>query len=149
MQITTNSEQETLNFAQKYAQGLKPGQIIGLIGPLGAGKTAFTKGLAYGLGIKQNVSSPTFNLMRLYEVRTASADPGIKKFCHIDAYRVQTEYEIIDIGAEDFIGKDDTLTVVEWADRIRDILPRRTIYIKFEAIDENRRNIDISEPAKE
>ena len=146
MEIITNSEQETLDLADKYAQALKPGDILGLTGQLGAGKTVFAKGLAKGLGIKQNVSSPTFNLMRLYEVRTPRADPGIKRFCHIDAYRVQSEFEIIDIGAEDFIGQKDTVTLVEWADNVGEILPGRTKMVNIEVIDPTQRRITFKEP---
>jgi len=146
MEFISNSEQDTLQFARKYARGLKPGQILGLIGELGAGKTLFTKGLADGLGINQNVSSPTFNLMRLYAINNPKANKEIKKFCHIDAYRVESEYEVIDVGVEDFMGQSDSITVIEWADRIQDILPRRTIYINFEIKGNTRRKITITEP---
>jgi len=134
--IITNSEQETYDFAQKFADNLKGGEVIGLMGDLGSGKTIFTKGLAKGLGIKQAITSPTFILMRLYEIREADrkkeAANIIKRFCHIDAYRTKDELDIVSIGAEDFMGQKDTVTVVEWADKIRDILPRRTLYIHFE-----------------
>jgi tRNA threonylcarbamoyladenosine biosynthesis protein TsaE len=145
MEIITKNEQETLDFAEKYAQSLLPGQIISLIGDLGAGKTVFTKGLAKGLGVKQNVSSPTFNIMRLYEIRKAVANKEIKKFCHIDAYRIENEFEVIDVGAEDFIGQKDTITVVEWADKIRDILPSRATTINIKILDNNERQIIIDE----
>lgn len=145
MEIITKTEEETLRFAQKYAQGLKPGQILGLSGELGAGKTVFTKGLAKGLGIQQNVASPTFNLMRLYEIREPAANPEIKKFCHIDAYRVESEFEVIDAGVEDYMGKEDTLTVVEWADKIGDILPGRTVHISFKILEDNSRKIVVGE----
>ena len=145
MEITVKNETEMLAFAIKYAQSLKPGQIIGLVGELGAGKTVFTKGLAKGLGINQNVSSPTFNLMRLYEIRTGKANPDIKKLCHIDAYRVNNEFEIIDVGAEDFIGQKDTVTVIEWADNIRDILPGRTTIINFKILAGQERQMIIDE----
>jgi len=146
MEFISNSEQETLQFAQKYAKDLKPGQILGLIGELGAGKTLFTKGLADGLGINQNVSSPTFNLMRLYAINSPEANKDIKKFCHIDAYRVESEYEVIDVGVEDYMGMDDSITVIEWAERIKDILPRRTTYINFEIKGNTQRKITIIEP---
>ena len=134
--IITNSEQDTYDFALKFAANLKGGEVIGLMGDLGSGKTIFTKGLAMGIGIKQAITSPTFVLMRLYEIRGADknieAKNKIKRFCHIDAYRTKDELDIVSIGAEDFMGQEDTVTVVEWADKIRDILPRRTQYIHFE-----------------
>ncbi|MCK5060936.1 tRNA (adenosine(37)-N6)-threonylcarbamoyltransferase complex ATPase subunit type 1 TsaE [Candidatus Parcubacteria bacterium] len=146
MEFISNSEQDTLRFARKYAKNLKPGQILGLIGCLGAGKTLFTKGLADGLGINQNISSPTFNLMRLYEINSPKTNKEIKKFCHIDAYRVENEYEVIDVGAEDYMGKADSVTIIEWADKIKDILPSRTIYINFEIKGNTKRKITITEP---
>ena len=134
--IITNSEQDTYDFALKFASNLKGGEVIGLMGDLGSGKTIFTKGLAKGLGIKQAITSPTFVLMRLYEIREADKNKkvsdNLRRFCHIDAYRAKDELDIMSIGAEDFMGQDDTITVVEWADKIRDILPRRTQYIHFE-----------------
>ncbi len=145
MEIITKNEEETLSFAEKYARGLAPGQIISLIGDLGAGKTVFTKGLAKGLGINQNVSSPTFNIMRLYEIRESASNKDIKKFCHIDAYRIENEFEVIDVGAEDFIGQKDTVTVIEWADKIREILPTRATTINIKILDNDERQFIIDE----
>ncbi|MEA3449529.1 MAG: tRNA (adenosine(37)-N6)-threonylcarbamoyltransferase complex ATPase subunit type 1 TsaE [Patescibacteria group bacterium] len=145
MKIITKNEEGTLAFAEKYAKDLLPGQIIGLIGDLGAGKTIFTKGLAKGLGVQQNISSPTFNIMRLYEIRATKTNQEIKKFCHIDAYRVESEFEIIDVGVEDFIGQKDTITVIEWADKIRNILPGRTIIINIKLLKKDQREIIIDQ----
>jgi tRNA threonylcarbamoyladenosine biosynthesis protein TsaE len=138
MEKITNNEEETVNFAAEYAKNLKGGEILALIGELGAGKTVFTKGLAKGLGVNQRLSSPTFVYMKLYEIRNQDK---LKKLCHVDAYRAQHEYDLINIGAEDFMGKEDTITVIEWADRIRNILPKRTQYIYFENQGENKRLI--------
>lgn len=132
MEIITNSEEETLDWAAGFAKDLKGGEILALVGELGSGKTTFAKGLAQGLGINQSLSSPTFVYMKLYGVQ--SPNPGqenIKQLCHIDAYRTQHEYDIISIGAEDFIGKEDIITVIEWADKIKDILPQRTRFLYF------------------
>ena len=138
MEKITNNEEETLNFAAEFAKGLRGGEILALIGELGAGKTIFTKGLAKGLGINQRLSSPTFVYMKLYEIRDQEK---LKRLCHVDAYRAQHEYDLINIGAEDFMGKEDTITVIEWADRIKNILPKRTQYIYFENQGENKRLI--------
>lgn len=141
MNITTNSEEETLEFAKKFATQLKGGEILGLIGELGTGKTIFTKGLALGLGIKQRLSSPTFVYMKLYEIRTPTAEQEkLKHLCHIDAYKAQHEYDIIDMGAEDFMGREDIITVIEWADRIKNILPRRTHYLYFSNLGGDKRH---------
>lgn len=132
MEIISNSEKETMDIAEKIAQTLRGGEILALIGGLGAGKTVFSKGLAKALGINQNLSSPTFVYMKLYEIRNPKeGQKNIDKLCHIDAYRAHNEYDIINIGAEDYIGKENIITAIEWADRIKNILPERTRYIEF------------------
>jgi len=128
MEITTKSEKETYDFAKKYAKKLKGDEVIGLVGDLGAGKTVFAQGLAAGLGVKETVNSPTFVLMKLYPVK----QPGkIKFLCHIDAYRITKAQDIIAIGAEEYLNRPDTVTVVEWADRIKNVLPSKTSYFNF------------------
>ena len=140
--IISNSAEETAQFAADYAKKLLGGEVIGLIGELGSGKTAFTRGFAKGLGINQSVTSPTFVMMRIYEVKEpVNPESKIKRFCHIDAYRANDSLDIISIGAEDFIGQKDVVTVVEWADKVREILPQRTVYIHFEFQDGNKRLI--------
>ena len=126
MQITTKSEKETFNFAKNYATKLKGGEIIGLIGDLGAGKTIFAKGLAEGLEIKQIVNSPTFVLMKIYDCQNHKT---IKNLVHIDAYRIESVKDIIAIGANEYFNKKNTVTVIEWADKIKKILPQNTSYI--------------------
>ena len=97
MQITTNNEQATFDFAKDFAGKLKGGEIIGLIGELGAGKTVFAKGLAAGLGIKEIITSPTFVLMKIYPVTNKK---NIKQLVHVDAYRVARGEELTGIGLE-------------------------------------------------
>jgi tRNA threonylcarbamoyladenosine biosynthesis protein TsaE len=86
-QTITNSEKETLTFGKNYGNKLKGGEIIGLVGDLGAGKTILAKGVAFGLGIKKNVNSPTFVVMKVYPVKKDE----IRTFVHIDAYRLSSE----------------------------------------------------------
>lgn len=127
--FTTDSDQATRDLARKLAADLKGGEVIGLVGNLGAGKTVFSQGLAEGLGIIEPVTSPTFVVMKVYPV---SGHPSIKQFCHIDAYRLRGAADLAAIGAEDYIGAPDTLTAIEWADKIREMLPPKTITINFE-----------------
>ncbi len=129
MRQITASEKQTFEFAKKLAQKLKGGEIIGLVGDLGAGKTIFTKGIAAGLGIKQNITSPTFVLMKVYEVKSLKFK--VKSLCHIDAYRIKTPQDIIAIGAEEYFNRPGTVTVIEWADNIKKILPKKTRYINL------------------
>ena len=134
-QITTASEKQTFNLAKKFAKQLKSDEIIGLIGELGAGKTIFTKGLAAGLGIKKNITSPTFVLMKIYKnprnlAKSGARDRQITNFVHIDAYRIKTEQDLISIGIQEYFNRPNTVTVIEWADKIKKILPKKTRYVK-------------------
>jgi tRNA threonylcarbamoyladenosine biosynthesis protein TsaE len=118
MGYTSNNPKDTAQIAKEIAKNLIGGDILGLIGNLGAGKTTFTQALGKALGIKQNITSPTFVLMKIYPV---SSHPTIKQLCHIDAYRITGEADLLAIGAQDYIGEPDTLAIIEWADRINDI----------------------------
>ena len=140
MQKITSSAKETFNFAKAYAKKLRGGEVIGLIGELGAGKTVFTKGLAAGLGVKQTVNSPTFVLMKIYEAESYKVCK-VKKLCHIDAYRIKVGRDILAIGAEEYFNRPDTVTVIEWADKIKKILPRRTRYVNVVSRDNNKKLI--------
>jgi tRNA threonylcarbamoyladenosine biosynthesis protein TsaE len=157
MKITTTSPKETLAFAKNFARTLKGGEVIGLIGDLGAGKTAFTQGLAKGLGIKAKVNSPTFVIMKVYEVKrqkTKDKRPNrsasivksqlskVTKLVHIDAYRLNSGKDLEAIGALDYFGQPDTIVVIEWADRVKEILPKKSIIINIKA-NKNLRNLTI------
>ncbi len=128
MKVISKNEQDTIDFALDLAKKLQGGEVLGLVGDLGAGKTTFTKGLAQALGVKQNVNSPTFVLMKIYPVR---GHKTIKHLAHIDAYRLTSAADLEAIGAQDWLGRADTVTVVEWADLIRDFLVPQTVWINF------------------
>lgn len=138
MRKIIDSAKNTFNFARAFARRLKGGNVIGLVGELGAGKTVFAKGLAAGLGVKEEITSPTFVLMKIYKT---SGKNDIKLLCHIDAYRLKSAADITAIGAEEYFYRPDTVTVIEWADRLRGILPEKTRYIKFEHEGEDKRSI--------
>jgi tRNA threonylcarbamoyladenosine biosynthesis protein TsaE len=114
--FTTTNAEETMAFAEQFAQTIEPGTVILLSGDLGAGKTTFTKGFARGLGITADITSPTFTLMNLYEL--PNKRQGITKLVHMDAYRLESTAEYIALGAEDYIGAADTVSIVEWAEKI-------------------------------
>ncbi|MBA4538595.1 tRNA (adenosine(37)-N6)-threonylcarbamoyltransferase complex ATPase subunit type 1 TsaE [Bacillus aquiflavi] len=123
------TSEETMKFAEKFAQHLKPGDVIALEGDLGAGKTTFTKGLALGLGVKRTVNSPTFTIIKEYK--------GRLPLYHMDVYRVEDSYE--DLGfAEYFEGEG--ITVIEWAHLIDEQLPGEllTIFIYHGTAGERR-----------
>ncbi len=113
------------------ASHLRGGEIIGLIGQLGAGKTIFVKGLAKGLDIKKIITSPTFILMKIYPVNFKK-QPAIKNLVHLDVYRLKQVKDILAIGMTEYLGKADTVCVIEWADKIKKILPKRTKFVNIE-----------------
>jgi tRNA threonylcarbamoyladenosine biosynthesis protein TsaE len=111
--------------------------IITFSGELGAGKTTITKELAKQLGIKENVVSPTFVIMKIYNTK----DIKFKKLIHIDAYRLDKSEELLRLGWEEIISNKDNLIVVEWPERVSDCFPRDVIPLKLEHNDENTRTI--------
>jgi len=143
MKFFSTSEKQTFNFAKKFSKNLTGGAMLGLIGNLGAGKTIFTKGLALGLGIKKNIASPTFVLMKVYPVKSHRAKilPKAKFLVHIDAYRIKSAKDLIAIGADEYFKRLDTVTVIEWADKIKKILPRKTKFVKIDLQKNNSRKI--------
>lgn len=132
MKKILKNEKETSEFAEKFAKTLRGGEVIALVGELGAGKTVFTRGLASGFGIKQKIQSPTFLLMKIYNVRpSTSSGNKIKHLCHVDAYRLSGGHELVDIGLQDWLGRPDTVTVIEWADKVPELFRGKKV-IKIE-----------------
>jgi tRNA threonylcarbamoyladenosine biosynthesis protein TsaE len=105
---------DTKAFAQEVAASLRGGDVVGLVGDLGSGKTTFTQELAAALGVQGAVRSPTFVLMNLH----AAAHGAITRLCHVDAYRLKSEDELRGIGFDEYAGDPSTVTVVEWADLV-------------------------------
>ncbi len=128
---------------KKIGSSLKQGAILALTGNLGAGKTTFIQGLAKGLGIKNRITSPTFILMRKY--KQSLAGMASNNFYHVDLYRLEgnLEDEVRDLGLTDVWGRKDNIVAIEWAEKIKDILPKGTIWISFQNLDENLRKIII------
>ena len=127
--ITTYSEQETIELAQNIESEKFPNMIICLDGDLGSGKTVFTKGFAHALGIDENITSPTFNIIKEYTT-------GEMPLYHMDVYRLDGNSD--GIGIEEYFTKGGVV-IIEWADTIADILPDERLDIKFKVVDENSR----------
>lgn len=142
MKFISRSEKETIKIAKNFAGNLRGGEVICLIGELGTGKTVFAKGLAQGLGIKKLIRSPSFVLMKIYPI--SNNQYSISKFCHIDAFRLKTPQELIEIGVLEYFSQLKTISLIEWADKVKKILPKKRteIKIKFER-KENERKIII------
>lgn len=139
MEIITQSARETQTLGERFATDLKPGEILALYGELGSGKTTFIQGLAKGLGIKDRVISPTFVFLRQYPVN----QDLIKRFNHIDLYRINQAKEAKGLGLEEIFTDEEGITVIEWADRIEKLLPQKRINLYFEYLEENKRKIKI------
>jgi tRNA threonylcarbamoyladenosine biosynthesis protein TsaE len=134
MNFVTNTVDETIDIGIKLGKALRPGDVVCLDGDLGSGKTHLTKGIALGLGIRDHITSPTFNIVNEYDGRI--------KFYHFDVYRVNDPDEIAAIGFDEYIFSD-AASVIEWADYIRELIPEEHIQIQITKESETRRNISI------
>lgn len=105
--------------------------VIGLVGNLGAGKTTFTQSLAQNFGIKESILSPTFVLMKIYAIRKKAASAAFRHLVHIDCYRLDSPNELDHLGFKHLLKDKDAIIVIEWADRIKKILPGDTIWVEF------------------
>lgn len=120
----TYSEEETFALGKRIGEEAKPGEIYALLGDLGVGKTVFTKGVAVGLSIKEQVNSPTFTIVQVY-------DSGRLPFYHFDVYRIGDPEEMDEIGYEDYF-YGEGLCLVEWANLIDELMPEQTGWITIE-----------------
>ena len=120
----TLSEKETYELGEMLGKSAKQGDVFTLEGDLGVGKTVFTKGLAKGLGVKEDVSSPTFTIVQEYE-------DGRLPFYHFDVYRIGDIEEMDEIGYEDYI-YGDGVCLIEWANLIEEILPQKRTEVRIE-----------------
>ena len=135
----TNSPEETKEIGKELARLLNSGDIVALNGDLGAGKTAFTQGLAVGLGITEYVTSPTFTIMNIYESKLP--------LYHYDVYRISEPEEMDAIGFNEYLFGEG-VCVIEWSDIIQEILPERIIDIRIYKTEEQNdsRRIEITMP---
>lgn len=114
--------------------------IIGLTGELGAGKTCFLQGFALELGIKEKILSPTFIIFRRFAVENAK----FKNFYHFDCYRIKNEKEMSLLGFEKIISDANNIVALEWPGRIKKLLPKNFLDIKFDFVDKDKRSIHIT-----
>jgi tRNA threonylcarbamoyladenosine biosynthesis protein TsaE len=126
---SVKSLDEMNELAKSFAQQLKGGEVLALTGELGAGKTAFTKGLLSALGVKSVVPSPTFLLMKTYPI--GKNKNKVKSVCHVDAYRIKNPHELLSVGLGEFFDDETNVTVIEWADMAKALIPARAIWINF------------------
>jgi tRNA threonylcarbamoyladenosine biosynthesis protein TsaE len=144
--IITHNEKETVALGLALGKKCRGGEVFALCGDLGAGKTKLSQGLAKGLGVVGRVNSPTFNILKVYRVN--GRDKGLKKnkvkfFCHIDAYRLKSEKDLIALGVKEFLDSSDTVTAIEWAEKVKKILPKRAVVIKIKDSGRNIREFTV------
>lgn len=142
MEVLTKSPEETQKLGEEISADLKPGNILALYGELGSGKTTFIQGLARGLGVKKRVISPTFVFIRQYPIRHMLS---AKMLYHVDLYRINTLKQTKGLGLEEIFTDKTAIVVIEWADRIKEILPKKRIDINFDYLDENQRRIIVND----
>ena len=136
MEWITNCEKETEQLGERLGAALKPGSVIAYTGDLGAGKTAFTRGLAKGLQVPERVTSPTFNIVNEYE-------GGRLPLFHFDMYRLGGADELFDIGWEDYLTRNG-VCAVEWSENVEEALEEGTIRIDIRrGENDNQRRISI------
>ena len=122
--VYIKNEHDTEEFGMKLASSLEPGDIVALIGDLGTGKTTLTKYIAKGLGVTENIDSPTFNIVKEHK-------SGIIPLFHFDVYRLSSGDELLDIGADEYFYSDG-VCIIEWADIVADVVPEKAKVILIE-----------------
>ncbi len=130
MHYTTHSDIETKAIGKAIAADISSGALICLHGDLGAGKTTLVKGIAEGLGIANEITSPTFTLMNVYDVRNPQ-NANVHKIVHIDTYRLKDAAELIAIGVEDYLGEPGVVTIIEWPEKIAELLHNKKVLNVF------------------
>ena len=132
MEKISKSEEETIDVAIRFAESLEAGQLVCLHGNLGAGKTVFARGVARGLGITEALCSPTFTIVQEYQGTDV-------RLYHIDLYRLQDSHDALSFGIENYIQDPAAVTLIEWAERIPDLLNDKSRHVYLEHIPEGRR----------
>ena len=138
MKIISNSVEETIKIGKEFAQTLKGGLVVLLDGDLGAGKTHFSKGVGLGLGVKDVITSPTFTIHNLYNGERLVLN-------HFDFYRIEEEEEAQQLGLDEIFYDQNAISIVEWWQNIKGLLPTKTINVTIRKTGENQREITINE----
>ena len=146
------SQKETKDFAKSFARKFSISRkqrgalVLALVGNLGAGKTTFVQGFLRELGVRSKITSPTFVLIKRYRLKCSLLhDLCFMNAYHIDAYRIKKPKELLDLGIKEILKNPENIVLIEWADRIKKILPGNPVWIKFEHGDkENERLIEVT-----
>ena len=142
-----------LNSGERWGRGLSVKKnkaiVLAMEGDLGGGKTTFIQGFAKGLRIKENITSPTFVILKKFEICRYPISKKTRNristnFYHIDAYRLEKPEDLIDLGIENILLDSSNIVAIEWSEKIQKILPKDAVKIKFEFVDESTRKISIN-----
>lgn len=137
--FTTHSAEETRNLGKKLAGETKPGTLLCLAGDLGAGKTTFTQGFLQGVGATRPYVSPTFVIMKQYDLPKPSAS-GVERVYHADAYRVEVK-DFINLGFTEWCADPKGIVILEWPERVQKLIPSNAIIISFRSLSETEREM--------
>lgn len=141
MKYLSNSLEETQKIADDFIMSLSPKSkalVVGLSGNLGAGKTAFTKCVAKSLGVNETVTSPTFVIEKIYELK----DQKFSHLIHIDAYRLNSSKELLNLGWQKIISDPQNIILIEWPEVVSDIMPEH-IQLNLRALEEGKHEIEV------
>lgn len=135
------------SYLSTQAETERKATVLALRGDLGAGKTTFTQYLGKELGVETQISSPTFNIMKIYQLPEPEAEPSdFTHLVHLDVYRFDDKNELAPLRFSDYLQEKGNLVVVEWADKINEALPPETVFLDFVTVSENERQVTISGP---
>lgn len=140
MKYISKSSVQTLELGKKIGKLLEAGMVIALEGDLGGGKTTFTKGIAKGLGIKEEITSPSFTLEKIYQI--TKNNKQITGLYHFDFYRIDNPLDMVNYELIEAINDPSGVVVVEWAEKIETELPKEKLIIKFHYLGENERELE-------
>jgi tRNA threonylcarbamoyladenosine biosynthesis protein TsaE len=140
LDIISHSATQTQRLGVRLGELLQGGELILLNGQLGTGKTTFTQGLAQGMGITENINSPTFTLLKEYHERSGGVYSGGPALYHFDLYRLDNPEEILDLGFEDYFYSNG-VCVVEWADKADLLWPTESLRIRMKMMSETKRGL--------
>ena len=136
LELISNSQQDTEKAGERFARGLPAGSVVAMYGELGAGKTAFVRGMARAMGYEGRVSSPTFTIVNEYD--------GPRPLIHFDMYRLSSADELFDIGWEDYMARG-AVCAVEWSENVAGAFFGDEITVRIDKLGETRRRITILE----
>lgn len=141
--IVSISAEKTRFLGEILGKELRGGETICLAGDLGAGKTTFAQGLLQGLGARGPYTSPTFVIMKEYRLKSQGQISPIQKVYHVDAYRIKAE-DLLNLGWKEIATDKKNVTIVEWANRVKKIVPSKALWINLQWLDEKKRSLTFS-----